>query len=132
VIRLVADTGDSISRSACNMRGVNFEIGRTAARHGREHMRMLRLGLAMLGVLGASGLSSGCSSPSVAKYPYCLMTMDGERDCRYASREECEVTRSGVGGSCDPSPYYTGAAPSGTQAGRGSAPPNPSGSRTSR
>ena len=64
-----------------------------------------------LAALGAGLLSAlaGCSAPSVAKYPYCLMTQDGERDCRYASLEQCEISRAGVGGSCNPSPYYTGA-----------------------
>jgi hypothetical protein len=127
----VAQNGRSIPIFARRARRECRETG-SELRHGREHMRTLRWGLALLGALGASGLSSGCSSPSVAKYPYCLMTEDGERDCRYASLEECLVTRAGVGGSCNPSPYYTGAAPSGPQAGRGSGPPNPSGSRPSR
>jgi hypothetical protein len=70
---------------------------------------IVRWGLVLLGVVAVS--STGCSSPSVAKYPYCLMTEDGQRDCRYASLEQCEVSRAGVGGSCDPSPYYTGGAP---------------------
>jgi Protein of unknown function (DUF3551) len=78
-------------------------------------VQMLRWGLAILGALAVSGLSAGCSSPSVAKYPYCLMTQDGERDCRYASLDECEVTRAGIGGSCSPSPYYTGPTPQGSQ-----------------
>ena len=71
---------------------------------------MLRFGLAVVGV---SALLSGCSSPSVAKYPYCLMTTNGERDCRYASLEQCELSRAGTGGSCDPSPYYNGSPPAG-------------------
>jgi Protein of unknown function (DUF3551) len=69
---------------------------------------MLRWGLAALGLALIAGLWTGCSSPSVAKYPYCLMTMDGERDCRYASLEQCEISRAGAGGSCSPSPYYKG------------------------
>jgi hypothetical protein len=84
---------------------------------------MLRWGLAVVGAIVVSGLSTGCSSPSVAKYPYCLMTNDGERDCRYASLEQCEVTRAGVGGSCDPSPYYAGGAAQGSQPAAGVPPP---------
>jgi hypothetical protein len=84
---------------------------------------MPRWGLAVLSALAMSGLSAGCSSPSVAKYPYCLMTSDGERDCRYASLEQCEVTRAGVGGSCDQSPYYTGGTAQGSQPAQGVPPP---------
>jgi hypothetical protein len=84
---------------------------------------MLRWGLAIVGALAMSGLSAGCSSPSVAKYPYCLMTENGERDCRYASLEQCEVTRAGVGGSCNPSPYYTGVTPQSSQPIQGVPPP---------
>jgi hypothetical protein len=72
---------------------------------------MVRWGLGALGVALFAGLWAGCSSPSVAKYPYCLMTMDGERDCRYASLEQCEISRAGTGGSCDASPYYKGSTP---------------------
>jgi hypothetical protein len=85
---------------------------------------MWRWGLAALGA-GVLSVSAGCSAPSVAKYQYCLMTMDGERDCRYASLEQCEVSRAGVGGSCDPSPYYQGPAPQGGQG----VPPPPRSSR---
>ena len=74
---------------------------------------MVRWGLAALGVALMAGLWAGCSNPSVAKYPYCLMTMDGERDCRYASLEQCEISRAGTGGSCDASPYYKGFTPRG-------------------
>jgi uncharacterized protein DUF3551 len=85
---------------------------------------MLRWGLAALGACVAAATTAGCSAPSVAKYQYCLMTNDGERDCRYASLEQCEVSRAGVGGSCDPSPYYTGgSAPRGPQAAQGVPPP---------
>jgi hypothetical protein len=84
---------------------------------------MWRWGLAALGTCVAAAATAGCSAPSVAKYQYCLMTNDGERDCRYTSREQCEVSRAGVGGSCDPSPYYTGPAPQGPQAAQGVPPP---------
>jgi len=74
---------------------------------------MLRWGLAALGVALIAGLCAGCANPSVAKYPYCLNTMDSERDCRYASLEQCEISRAGTGGSCDASPYYKGSTPRG-------------------
>jgi uncharacterized protein DUF3551 len=38
---------------------------------------------------------------------WCLVTFDGgPYDCGYATLQQCLVSRSGVGGSCDPNPRY--------------------------
>jgi hypothetical protein len=38
--------------------------------------------------------------------PWCLRTMSEDSDCGYATFEQCNVSRAGVGGSCDPNPFY--------------------------
>ncbi len=43
--------------------------------------------------------------------PWCLRTTDGGYDCGYASQRQCEISRAGVGGSCDPNPAYVEAPP---------------------
>ncbi len=38
---------------------------------------------------------------------WCLNTTDGgPYDCGYATLQQCQISRSGVGGSCDPNPRY--------------------------
>lgn len=38
---------------------------------------------------------------------WCLRTNDGGGDCGFATLQQCLVSRAGVGGSCDPNPFYT-------------------------
>jgi hypothetical protein len=38
--------------------------------------------------------------------PWCLDTMSGDIDCGFATLEQCHISRAGVGGSCDPNPFY--------------------------
>jgi hypothetical protein len=39
--------------------------------------------------------------------PWCLHTSTEIEDCGYATLAQCQVSRSGVGGSCNPNPRYT-------------------------
>ncbi|MGZ3410153.1 MAG: DUF3551 domain-containing protein [Xanthobacteraceae bacterium] len=38
--------------------------------------------------------------------PWCLHTMTEIEDCGFATFEQCDISRSGVGGSCDHNPRY--------------------------
>lgn len=47
-------------------------------------------------------------------YPWCAIfsgDLGGVRSCYYFTVEQCRATVSGVGGFCQPNPWYTGAAP---------------------
>jgi hypothetical protein len=43
--------------------------------------------------------------------PWCLHTMTEIEDCGFATFEQCDISRSGVGGSCDPNPRYVAEPP---------------------
>jgi hypothetical protein len=44
---------------------------------------------------------------AMSRGAWCLNTTDGgPYDCGYASLQQCQVARSGVGGSCNPNPRY--------------------------
>jgi hypothetical protein len=39
-------------------------------------------------------------------YPWCLHAMTGLYECSYATLEQCNYARNGVGGSCSGNPRY--------------------------
>ena len=54
-------------------------------------------------------------TPAAAiEYPWCAQyggeDGDGGRNCGFVSREQCMETIRGMGGFCDPNPFYTGGA----------------------
>jgi hypothetical protein len=84
---------------------------------GRTVVKMVRIVFAVTGILVAV---VAASSPATAgaynlheehwlSYysPWCLRSTAEGADCGYATLGQCQVARSGVGGSCDPNPWYS-------------------------
>ncbi len=47
-------------------------------------------------------------APAHAEYPWCAnYGRDGGSNCGFSTFEQCMATVSGIGGSCDPNPFYT-------------------------
>jgi hypothetical protein len=54
-------------------------------------------------------------------YQWCAIfsgDLGGVRNCSFFTMEQCLATVSGVGGSCQPNPWYTGGAPANPRRGR--------------
>jgi len=67
----------------------------------------------------ALGLMAACAGFDAAKadpYRWCADYssghLGGASNCGFVTLEQCRATVSGVGGFCQPNPWYTGAAPS--------------------
>jgi len=56
------------------------------------------------------------AAPTQAQiYPWCAIYsggMGGGTNCGFSTLAQCRVTVSGIGGFCDPNPFYTGPAES--------------------
>jgi hypothetical protein len=77
---------------------------------------MLRF-LAAVFALIAFAVQAGNSSPAKAEiyYPWCANysgDMGGASNCGFSTLEQCRATISGIGGFCDPNPFYVDAAKS--------------------
>ena len=78
---------------------------------------MLVLRLMGLGLL--LGAVAGCTSDARTRQyhlqKWCLSAMTEELQCGFATFEQCETTRAGVGGTCYVNPRLTEASPIGRQ-----------------
>ncbi len=79
-------------------------------------MRFAAVGLLLLVVAGTGSAQAGAYDRRQEHWrssfsPWCLRTPDGGYECGYASQRQCEISRAGVGGSCDSNPAYVEAAP---------------------
>jgi hypothetical protein len=55
-------------------------------------------------MVGAAQTASAQSSNS---YAWCsINSTDGQQSCYYTSRQQCEITMSGIAGTCVPNPNY--------------------------
>ncbi len=72
---------------------------------------MTRLFAALLGLAAVTALSAAPARAQIY-YPWCANyggDMGGSANCGFSTREQCLATVSGIGGSCDPNLFYTGA-----------------------
>jgi len=75
---------------------------------------MTRFNTALFAAIAIAALT-GLARPAAAiEYPWCAQyggeDGDGGRNCGFVSREQCMETIRGMGGFCDPNPFYTGPA----------------------
>ena len=74
---------------------------------------MLRMFTAAF-ALAAAAVLAGHSLPAKAEiyYPWCARyggDMGGASNCGFSTFEQCRATISGIGGFCEPNPFYTDA-----------------------
>jgi hypothetical protein len=77
-------------------------------------MHKFRLTLFALAALAASQLFVPAAGAETY-YPWCANyggDMGGSSNCGFSTLEQCRATVSGIGGSCDPNPFYVDAAKS--------------------
>jgi hypothetical protein len=72
------------------------------------------IGVASLGDASAGNFDRRHQSWLAYNSRWCLRSAAQGEDCGYATLEQCQVSRGGVGGSCDPNPRYS-ALPPGAQ-----------------
>jgi len=77
---------------------------------------MHKLGLALF-ALAALAASQLIAPPAGAEtyYPWCANyggDMGGASNCGFSTLEQCRATVSGIGGFCDPNPFYVDTAKS--------------------
>lgn len=63
-------------------------------------MRNLLLATAAAALIAALGINSADAGSR-----YCLKRGPGPGDCKYSSYRQCQASASGVGGSCQASPF---------------------------
>lgn len=74
-------------------------------------------GLASTFALGVAGLWLATATPANAAiyYPWCAQYSGSETgggsNCYFSTKQQCMVTVSGVGGMCEPNPFYDAARP---------------------
>jgi hypothetical protein len=60
-------------------------------------MILAAMAAAFIAALGASAAEAGSR--------YCLKRSPGPGDCKYSSYRQCQASASGVGGTCERSPF---------------------------
>ena len=66
--------------------------------------------LAVLIIAGFVGVVAP-SPASAREYPWCAVyggSMNGSSNCGFTTRQQCLATVSGIGGDCEPNPFYKG------------------------
>ena len=58
-------------------------------------------------VIGVS-LISMVGTANADPYKWCAVFTQGGTNCGFVTFEQCQATISGIGGSCDPNPSFTG------------------------
>ncbi len=59
-----------------------------------------------IALLSIAGLPDRASA---AEYPWCVYYMDGDvSNCGFASLEQCRKALAGMGGICQPNPFFAG------------------------
>jgi len=73
-------------------------------------MRLIQTAIVAAALIAATSASR---AQSPYDYPWCAIygRTSGATSCYYATREQCLVTLSGIGGICIASPYYRGPQP---------------------
>ena len=67
----------------------------------------------VLAVLGAASAFAPARAVESDRYPWCAVyggSMNGSSNCGFSTRQKCLATVSGIGGSCEPNPFYRGSA----------------------
>ncbi len=75
---------------------------------------MTRLSSALFATIVFVVLAAPMRPAAAIEYPWCAQYSgdegDGGRNCGFVSVEQCMDTVRGMGGSCEPNPFYTGPA----------------------
>jgi hypothetical protein len=71
-------------------------------------MRPILMGLLVLGAATAFVPSTAHADPYKWCAEYAGMEGGGGRNCGFVTLEQCRATISGIGGWCEPNPFYTG------------------------
>ncbi len=65
-------------------------------------------------ILAAITSISATPAGAEIEYPWCAQygggAMGGGRNCGFSTIEQCRATVSGIGGFCEPNPFYPGSA----------------------
>ena len=69
-------------------------------------MRMVLVSVAVIVVTGALG-----GPVHAREYPWCARYDWTTRNCGFVSFQQCLATISGIGGRCEPNPFYTAPPP---------------------
>lgn len=65
----------------------------------------------VMGIAGAT-LAGSMSGPAQAReYPWCARYDWTTQNCGFVSFQQCLATISGIGGRCEPNPFYQAAPP---------------------
>ena len=51
------------------------------------------------------------AAPAAPEYPWCARYDWSTRNCGFVSFQQCLATISGIGGRCEPNPFYKGPPP---------------------
>ena len=73
-------------------------------------MRKLAAALFALSALAAVVLSAPSAARAQIYYPWCAVyggRSGGGTNCGFSTIEQCRATVSGIGGFCQPNPFYT-------------------------
>jgi hypothetical protein len=76
-------------------------------------MRLAIVLAGLLAILGAAGALAPTRAVEGDRYPWCAVyggSMSGSSNCGFTTRQQCLATVSGIGGSCEPNPFYKGSA----------------------
>ena len=77
-------------------------------------MRLILASLAAAITILSVNVETASAQPGNPYRPYCLrdgIGGSGSWDCSYYSMQQCLATQHGVGGSCQPNPWYQGPRP---------------------
>ena len=71
-------------------------------------MRLMRLALLLAAFTGPALLAPSAARANI-EYPWCAVyggDMGGASNCGFSTIEQCRLTVSGIGGSCEPNQFY--------------------------
>jgi hypothetical protein len=76
-------------------------------------MRLILASLAAAAAIVTANVDIASAQPGNPHRPFCLRDSAGPGtwDCSYYSMAQCLATQHGVGGSCQPNPWYVGPRP---------------------
>ena len=77
-------------------------------------MRLILAGLAAAAAIVTANVETASAQPGNPHAPYCLrdgVNGPGTWDCSYYSMNQYRASAHGVGGSCQPNPWYAGPRP---------------------
>lgn len=62
--------------------------------------------LAISGAVAVLALIAGATAGQAREYPWCARYDWTTRNCGFVSFQQCLATISGIGGRCEPNPFY--------------------------